>query len=75
MFLWDASFKYKLYTGRLVKFACSFLAIFGDVHFEKKKLPTPGEAKAKTMPGRLYIHTINEMNKIIINNKPLLCPI
>jgi hypothetical protein len=22
-------------------------------------LPIPGEAKAKAMPGRLYIHTIN----------------
>jgi hypothetical protein len=31
-------------------------------------LPIPGEAKAKAMPGWLYIHTIN-------NNKPLLCPI
>jgi hypothetical protein len=23
------------------------------------KLPIPGEAKAKAMPGRLYIHTMN----------------
>ena len=23
-------------------------------------LPTPGEAEAKAMPGRLYIHTINK---------------
>ena len=30
-------------------------------------LPTKGEAKAKAMPGRLYIHNNN--------NKPLLCPI
>ena len=26
----------------------------------KLLLPTPGEAKAKAMPGRLYIHTINK---------------
>jgi hypothetical protein len=25
-----------------------------------KLLPTPGEAKAKAMPGKLYIHTIND---------------
>ena len=25
-------------------------------------LPIPGEAKAKAMPGRLYIHTINNNN-------------
>ena len=25
-------------------------------------LPTPGEAEAKAMPGRLYIHTINNNN-------------
>ena len=31
-----------------------------------KYLPTPGEAKAKAMSGRLYTHN---------NNKPLLCPI
>ena len=33
-------------------------------------LPTPSEAKAKAISGRLYIHT-----KIIIINKPILCPI
>ena len=38
-------------------------------------LPIPGEAKAKVMPGRLYIHTRNNNNKINNNNKPLLCPI
>ena len=27
------------------------------------KLPIPGEAKAKAMPGRLYIHTRNNKNK------------
>ena len=27
------------------------------------KLPIPGEAKAKAMPGRLYIHTRNNNNK------------
>ena len=34
------------------------------IHLEQvfSILPTPGEAKAKAMPGRLYIHTIN--NKI-----------
>ena len=33
-------------------------------------LPIPGEAKAKAMPGRLYIHTINNNNnKNKINNK------
>ena len=37
-------------------------------------LPIPGEAKAKAMPGRLYIHTRNN-NKNNNNNKPLLCPI
>ena len=26
-------------------------------------LPIPGEAKAKAMPGRLYIHTRNNNNK------------
>jgi hypothetical protein len=26
-------------------------------------LPIPGEAKAKAMPGRLYIHTRNNKNK------------
>jgi hypothetical protein len=38
-------------------------------------LPTPGEAKAKAMPGRLYIHTRNEIKLINNNNKPLSCPI
>ena len=27
------------------------------LHFEGYFLPIPGEAKAKAMPGRLYIHT------------------
>jgi hypothetical protein len=27
-------------------------------------LPTPGEAKAKAMPGRLYIHTIQAQWKM-----------
>jgi hypothetical protein len=26
-------------------------------------LPIPGKAKAKAMPGRLYIHTRNKINK------------
>ena len=37
-------------------------------------LPIPGEAKAKAMPGKLYIHTRNNKNNNY-NNKPLLCPI
>ena len=28
-------------------------------------LPTPGDAKAKAMPGRLYIHTKIIINKIL----------
>ena len=32
-------------------------------------MPIPGEAKAKAMPGRLYIHTRNNNNKNKINNK------
>ena len=33
------------------------------------KLPIPGEAKAKAMPGRLYIHTRNNNNNKNKNNK------
>ena len=40
---------------------CTNAKIVGTVQFssvhENLILPTPGEAKAKAMPGRLYIHT------------------
>jgi hypothetical protein len=51
----------------LAQLGPSFLLVFS-----KLVLPIPGEAKAKAMPGRLYIHTRNKINN---NNKPLLCHI
>ena len=35
----------------------------GSSELHIRTLPTPGEAKAKAMPGRLYIHTRNNNNK------------
>jgi hypothetical protein len=40
-----------------------FIPEGGVIFFQNAFLPIPGEAKAKAMPGRLYIHTINKINK------------
>jgi hypothetical protein len=61
----------------LLHFKISF-----DKTWKTEILPIPGEAKAKAMPGRLYIHTINKMRiasaakrTASAANKSLLCPI
>ena len=45
-------------------FRCFDKDALGYIPVPRGLLPTPGEAKAKAMPGRLYIHT-----KIIIINR------
>ena len=51
-------------TCKLFKYLTIFLPTLFDLklimlieYLVKQILPTPGEAKAKVMPGRLYIHT------------------
>ena len=54
---------YKSMFPLFVSYIHTHITYSVDMYWKLYLLPTPGKAKAKAMPGKLYIYTINKINK------------